>query len=91
MIMGNTLYALYKKHEGKVIKLDGISYKIRCREYNAKYPTKHIAYHVDLDPVNKRSEYYLKIKRKLGDDWSTDGLELGDESLMQVLKQLGVK
>ena len=84
------LYDLYKKHDKKIVKLDGLAYRIVCHKpHMAIYPYKHMSYWVDLDPVNKRSEHYLKIKRKLGDDWSTDALELGDDSFMKVMKQLG--
>ena len=87
--MTNTFNKYFEKHNGKTVKIDGVAYKIKYSEYNAIYPRKHVAVSIDLIPVNKNSEYYRKIKRKLGDDWVTDAKSLSDSSLVQIMKQLG--
>jgi len=87
--MTNIFNKYFEKHNGKTVKIDGISYRIKYFEYMAKYPRKELAVSIDLIPVNKNSEYYRKIKRKLGDDWVTDAKSLSDSSLVQIMKQLG--
>jgi hypothetical protein len=87
--MVNTFDQYFEKHNGKTVKVDGIAYRIKYSEYNAIYPRKHVAVSIDLVPVNKNSEYYRKIKRKLGDDWVKDAQTLSDKSLMQIVQQLG--
>jgi len=78
----------WSRHNGKTVTLNGIAYKIKYSEHNAIHPYKHVAVSIYLDPVNKRSEYYLKTKRELGDDWSMDAKDISDIALIKILKQL---
>ena len=79
----------FERHNGKIVKIDGLAYKIKYSEFRAKYPHPHISKSIELVPMNRNSEYYRKIKAKLGDDWTTDGHNLSEKSIMQIAKQLG--
>ena len=84
----NFINQFWSRHNGKTVMLNGIAYKIQYSEYNAIYPYKHVAVSIYLDPINKRSEYYLKTKRELGDDWSMDAKDISDIALMKIFKHL---
>lgn len=84
----NTINEFWSRHNGKTVTLNGIAYKIHYSEYNAVYPYKHVAVSIYLDPINKRSEYYLKTKRELGDDWSMDAKDISDIALTKIFRQL---
>ncbi len=45
---------------------------------------------VSAEPINKNSKYYLEVKKELGDDWSTDILESGDELYTNIAQQVGI-
>lgn len=88
--MKETFDDYFKRHNGKIVKVDGLAYRIKYSEHRAKYPYAHLSTMISLDPVNKRSEHYLKIKRKLGDDWSTDLKNASESTMRQIAAQLGV-
>jgi hypothetical protein len=79
----------FQSHNGKIVKLDGIAYKIKYSEHKAVYPYNHLSRNAILIPVNKRSKEYLETKRKLGDDWLMDAKDLSEKRLVQIVKQLG--
>ena len=88
-----TFEELFKKHNGATVTMDGHKYKVEYSEYKAIYPYKHLAVHIYLTPTaaEKKTEWYLSMKRKLGDDWSTDAKSLSDKNYIEVHKQLAAK
>ena len=79
----------FERHNGKVVKIEGIAYKIKYSEHKATYPRPHTTKTIELNPVNKNSAYYRSIKAKLKDDWSMDGHQLSDKALREITNQLG--
>lgn len=75
---------------GKTVKIDGIKHVLEVSTHRAIYPYREDVISVYAEPINKNSEYYLKTKRELGDDWSTDVLDSGDELYIEVAQQAGV-
>lgn len=74
-------------HDGKTVFINGHAYKLSVHTYRACYPYDREVIQVFADPKNRRAEWYLKTKRELGDDWSTDILESSDEIYCDVLTQ----
>lgn len=82
------LFEVFKDHDGEIIVIDSMECRIKCSEHRAIYPRPHIARYVSLEPVHKNSKRYLKIRNELGDDWTTDGLNLQDGDVVSVCNQL---
>ncbi len=87
--MSENFNEYFKRHNGKIVKIDRISYKIKYEEHKVKYPYVHTSVSISLIPINKRSDYYMKVKRKLGDDWVVDARDLHDDGYTQIVQQLG--
>jgi hypothetical protein len=77
----------WRDYDGQKVLIDGRHYKLKVSTYQAIYPYKHQAISVNADPVYKKSEWYLEVKGKLGDDWSLDVLSC-PETEGQVMKNL---
>jgi len=77
------------KYDGATVKIGKHSHVIKVSVYDATYPVHQQVISVYADPVNKHSVEYLKTKKILGDDWSTDLLEseCGDEVFDQLQSQ----
>lgn len=77
------------KHHGATVKIGKHAHVIKVSVYDAIYPVHQRVISVYADPVNKHSVEYLKTKKILGDDWSTDLLEseCGDEVFQQLQNQ----
>jgi len=73
---------------GKVVKIQGKEYKIKVSSWQAIYPYKRHVISVDAEMVNHDDPEYIEIRQKLGDDWSTDVLESGDDFYSAVYSQL---
>jgi hypothetical protein len=63
------------EHNGKGVVIDGLRYTIRVSVHHAIYPVQADMISVHAEPMSKQTDYYLKVKHQLGDDWSTDVLE----------------
>ena len=78
-------------NNGKQLTMpDGTAVTLRVNIWNAIYPYKHQVIRAMLDPVNKQAESYQKTRRELGDDWSTDLLESGEDIQNHIFAQLGL-
>lgn len=81
----------WMEHDGKTVRIDGHSYRLKVSTYEATYPYRHTAISVMAEPKDKDSEMYRRTRKDLGDDWSTDVLEsdisLQANVLHQCLKQ----
>ncbi len=77
-------------HNGKVVTIDKLKYKIKAQQYEAIYPYKHQVTKIWFEPVNRTSNHYKDIKLKLGDDWLLEYDGISDDDQIEVLKQLGV-
>lgn len=80
-------YGEWIDHHGKVITLDGIKCRLQCETYHQFYPYFEHVISVYAEPLNKKSKFYQKIKQLLGDDWSTDILNLDIEVQNDVWNQ----
>jgi len=80
----------WEQHDGRLVTLDGIRRKLRVRSYNAIYPVARRVISVHAEPfgAGKRNEAYLRVRRELGDDWSTDVLSSDIEVQSEILAQL---
>ncbi len=81
-------YSEWLEHDGKSVKIEGLSYTLRVRTYEAAYPYRHTAINVYAEPANRRSKAYLKAKQELGDDWDTDVLASDLDLQASILSQL---
>jgi len=81
----------WEKHDGRHVTVGELRCKIQVRSYVAAYPYRHrvITVHAVPTRIAKRSESYLRVKRELGDDWSTDILASDCEVECDILEQLG--
>jgi hypothetical protein len=84
----NTFLDVFKEHNGKTVHHDGILNRIEYGEIMAVYPYPHVSRSCYLTPVNKNTKGYLKIKRALGDDWSTDITSISDNAFVKILDEL---
>jgi len=82
------IYGYWQEANGRHVKIDGHAYKLRVNVDNAVYPYPQKVIRVYADPINKNAAWYQKIKRELGDDWSTDVLESDVELTCSVASQL---
>jgi len=73
---------------GKVVKIDGLSYRLRVQIFDAIYPYQHQSISVHAEPVSRKSKYYRKVREELGDDWSLDVLSSSLELQCSVLEQI---
>jgi len=73
---------------GKVVEVQGKKYKIKVSSWQAIYPYKRYVISVDAEMVNKNDPEYIEIRQKLGDDWSTNVLESGEDFYAAVYLQL---
>lgn len=81
-------YQEWLEHDGRVVKIDGLNYRLRVRTFQAIYPSPENKITVYATPVNKNSKYYQEVKRQLGDDWSTDVLDSSLELQADILNQI---
>lgn len=81
------IYRGWLVHNGKTVKLDGVSHTLRCTTHFARYPIKVEVISVHAEP-DKNSAHYKEIKRQLGDDWSVDVLDSDIELQAEILQQL---
>lgn len=80
----------WEKHNGRILRIEGLSWKLRVVTYRAIYPYERMVTTVSLDPTpaTKRSNHYKQIKRDLGDDWSTDVLSSDVAFQVELIQQL---
>ena len=80
----------WEEHDGKLVTIDGLRCKLRVTSHEAIYPYPHRVLNVRAEPTRaaKRTEAYLRVKRELRDDWSTDVLESSIELQCEILEQL---
>ena len=80
----------WEKHDGALVTVDGLRCKIRVSSHNAIYPYPHRVIDVSAVPTRaaKRTEAYLRVRRDLRDDWSTDVLASDVEVQSEILAQL---
>lgn len=82
--------SVFKPFHKFIVKYKGISHFIKYSEFNAVYPYEHISRSVFLEVVDKNTNYYQRIKKQLGDDWSTDITSIPIEDYVDILNQLGI-
>lgn len=77
--------------DGRRYKLDGIAGTFRATSFEAGYPYRHTVYSISHVPsaAGKKTEAYLKIRRELHDDWSTDLTD--SDRLFEIAVKLGFK
>jgi hypothetical protein len=65
---------LFRALDGRHYTLDGISGVLSYETSVASFPYAHVdhSFHHRPDAKGRRSEEYLKVRRILRDDWSTD-------------------
>jgi len=73
---------------GKTVKVEGKKYKIKVSSWKAIYPYERYVISVMAEMVDKDDPEYVEIRRNLGDDWSTDVLESGEDFYAAVYTQL---
>ena len=88
MSKSTRFYGFWRDHHGKVVKIDGLSYRLRCSTYQQRYPYPEEVIDVAADPVSKSSAHYREVKARLGDDWSTDVLASDIDVQVSILRQL---
>ncbi len=76
------------EHHGKVVRIDGLAYRLSVRRYRAKYPREEEVCSVTAEAVSRVSRVYREIRMKLGDDWVLDVLESAPEVQTGILMQL---
>lgn len=81
-------YSEWLEHDGKRVKLNGITHVIKVDVYQAIYPHPHETMIVHAEVVNKKSKYYQDRKAEYGDDWSTDVLSSDVMVQAEILHQL---
>lgn len=90
MARSTRFYGEWIEHDGKVVVIDGLKCRLRCRVHQQHYPYPDEVISVDAEPISKTSTRYREIRRRLGDDWSTDVLNSGIDLQCDILEQLGV-
>ncbi len=88
MARSTKFYGDWREHDGKVVKIDGIAYRLVCRVYTQRYPYTEEVIDVSAVPVNKRSKNYRETRSQLGDDWVTDLLAYDCEQQADIVAQL---
>ena len=73
---------------GKIVTIEGKKYKIKVSSYKAISPYERMVISVLAEMMNKSDPEYLNTKLILGDDWSTDVLDSGDDFYAAVYLQL---
>jgi len=76
---------------GKVITVRGKKYKIKVSSHKAIYPYERMVISVMAEMMDKNDLEYLETKLILGDDWSTDVLDSGDDFYSAVYLQVFLK
>jgi hypothetical protein len=81
---------LFRALDGRHYTLDGISGVLSYETFIAVYPYKHVdhSFHHTADAKGRRSEEYLKVRKILRDDWSTD--LTNSERLGEIARKLRV-
>ncbi len=81
---------LFRALDGRRYTLDGISGVLSYETFIAVYPYKHVdhSFHHTADATGRRSEEYLKVRKILRDDWSTD--LTNSERLGEIARKLRV-
>ena len=72
----------------KEVLIDGLAHCLQTSTYRASFPYERDVITVYAEPINKCTKHYLKVRRELGDDWSTDVLESGIELQVAIKQQL---
>jgi len=76
----------WTKHNGKVLRIDGLRYRLKVSTHRTIYPYEADVISVDLVPASKNSKRYREVKAILGDDWTTDVLSSLPEFTCKVLR-----
>ena len=81
---------LFRALDGRHYTLDGIGGVLSYETFVASYPYPHVdhSFHHRPDAKGRRSEEYLKVRRMLRDDWSTD--LTNSERLGEIVQKLRV-
>ena len=91
MAAGYDVYAeTWEQHDGRVVTVDGLRCKLRVTTFTQRYPYERRMIDVSAEPTRaaKRTEAYLRVRRELRDDWSTDVLESDVSVQSEILEQL---
>ena len=72
---------------GAIVSINGHEHILKISSFQAIYPYPHQTLHVNAEPIDKTTDYYLEVKRQLKDDWYTDVLG-SIETECEVLEQL---
>ena len=91
MSMATAFASDWISYDGRIVFVDGYSWKLRVETYDAVYPVKQSLTSVWLEPTKttRWSDYYMTIKRRLRDDWTTDVLSSEPELQAELMRQLG--
>lgn len=81
------VYGFWAQHENKIVKVDGISCRIKISVYVQRYPYEQQVISIYAEPISHSTEKYKETKRILGDDWSTDVLDSDIEVQSEILRQ----
>ena len=73
---------------GRQVTIRGKEYIIHASCYYASYPYARQVLTVHAEMLDKNDPEYLKVKKDLGDDWSTDILDSSIEIYCDVYNQL---
>lgn len=80
-------YSCWLDADGKIVTINDKEYKIRVTTHKAIYPYERWVINVSAIMVDQTDPEYLRIKNDLGDDWSTDVLESGDDIYTSIYNQ----
>jgi len=72
----------------KNVFIGGKEHVVKVDSFLAKYPYERYVISVDAEMIDKNDPEYLEVKKLLGDDWSTDILDSGDDVYADVYNQL---
>jgi len=76
--------------DGRIVRFEGLTWKIRVNSYRQKYPFARDVTDVSLDPTmtTKMSAQYRRVRAELGDDYSVAVLALSPEDQTALLVQV---
>jgi hypothetical protein len=81
---------MWAKHEGRKVKVDGITCKVKVINYRAKYPLQEIVEKVYVEPTKqaKQTEKYRRMRAEIGDNFYIDLKDCSLELQEDILRQL---
>jgi hypothetical protein len=84
-------FEFWSNNADRIIKIDGLTYRISVGLYNARYPYVHQVMNVNAVPTEETLIHpeYLEVKAELGDDWMIDLEKIDIEKLTDIVEQLG--